>query len=136
MLRDDDTATIAREVVTDPPDDDPMSIEVAASAAVISRALFGWLQTKVDIRVSRKDGKNEFSFYGEERGIAGEATFHDAAGIATRCPGAGVMDELRQAAFGLQHVGHRIGHQPRDGRADQLAAPARSRTGRESESTS
>jgi len=63
VLRDDDTTAIAQEVVTDPPIDDQMSVEVAASTAVVLGALVGWLQTKVDIRVSRKDGKTEFSFH-------------------------------------------------------------------------
>ncbi|OKI24987.1 hypothetical protein A6A25_33920 [Saccharothrix sp. CB00851] len=63
VLRDEDTAGIAREVLADPPTDDQMSVEVAASTAVVLGALVGWLQTKVDIKVSRKDGKTEFSFH-------------------------------------------------------------------------
>jgi hypothetical protein len=61
-LLDPDTERPAAEIVTDPPSDDQMSVELAVAAAVVLGALIAWLQTKIDIRVSRKDGKSEFEF--------------------------------------------------------------------------
>jgi hypothetical protein len=61
-LTDPDTGGPAAEIVADPPADDQMSVELAIAAAVVLGALIAWLQTKVDIKVSRKDGKTEFEF--------------------------------------------------------------------------
>jgi hypothetical protein len=61
-LHDPDTAEPAGQIVADPPADEQMSVEAAVAAAVVLGALVAWLQTKVDIKVSRKDGKNEFEF--------------------------------------------------------------------------
>jgi hypothetical protein len=61
-LADPDTAAAAREILADPPQDDQLSVETAIAAAVVFGALVAWLQTKVDIKISRKDGKTEFEF--------------------------------------------------------------------------
>ncbi|MEU8816711.1 hypothetical protein [Actinoplanes sp. NPDC048796] len=61
-LRDPDTGAPAAEILADPPGDDQMSVELAVAAAVVLGALVAWLQTKIDIKVSRKDGKTEFEF--------------------------------------------------------------------------
>jgi hypothetical protein len=50
------------EILADPPADRQLSVAEAAGAAVVLGALVTWLQTKVDIHVSRKDGKTEFEF--------------------------------------------------------------------------
>ncbi|WP_433190002.1 hypothetical protein [Actinoallomurus sp. CA-150999] len=62
IAEDPDTAESAGAVLADPPADEQMSVETAATAAVVLGALVAWLQTKVDIRIIRKEGKSEFEF--------------------------------------------------------------------------
>ncbi|WP_054812931.1 hypothetical protein [Nocardia arizonensis] len=62
LLHDDDTASIAQAVLADPPADEQLSVDAAASAAVILGALTAWLQTKVHIKVRRQNGETEFEF--------------------------------------------------------------------------
>jgi hypothetical protein len=62
MMVDPDTASAAQEVVSDPPDDEQMSLELAITAAVVLAALIGWLQTKVRLRLKRTEGKTDFEF--------------------------------------------------------------------------
>ncbi|MFB9321265.1 hypothetical protein [Cryptosporangium minutisporangium] len=59
---DPDTARVADDVLSHPPGDDQMSLELAVAGAVVLGALIGWLQTKVHIRITRVDGKTEFEF--------------------------------------------------------------------------
>ena len=61
-LVDPDTAAVTRAILTDPPHDDQLGLEAAAASAVVLGAVVAWLQTKVDIRVTRKEGKSEFEF--------------------------------------------------------------------------
>src|SRR5688572_10520770 len=61
-LHDGDTAEATGRILADPPADEQLSVEAAVTAAVVLGALVAWLQTKVDIRVSRKDGRTEFEF--------------------------------------------------------------------------
>jgi len=62
LLDDDSTAELAGEYVDDPPDDDQMSIELAIGAAVVLGLLITWLQTKIDIKISREGGETSWSF--------------------------------------------------------------------------
>ncbi|GGJ59283.1 hypothetical protein [Streptomyces brasiliensis] len=62
IAEDPDTAATAGAVLADPPADEHMSVETAVTATVVLGALVGWLQTKVDIRIKRKEGKAEFEF--------------------------------------------------------------------------
>lgn len=62
IAEDPDTAKPAGSVLADPPADEQMSVETAVTAAVVLGALVAWLQTKVDIRIKRKEGKSEFDF--------------------------------------------------------------------------
>lgn len=56
------TAEQTRIILADPPADEQLSVELAASAAVLLGALVGWLQTKIDIKIDRKEGRTDFSF--------------------------------------------------------------------------
>jgi Effector Associated Constant Component 1 len=60
LVEDPDTAVQTRAVLSDPPADDQMALETAITGAVVLGALITWLQTKVDIKITRKDGKSEF----------------------------------------------------------------------------
>ncbi|GAA4097897.1 effector-associated constant component EACC1 [Actinomadura miaoliensis] len=62
LARDPDTAERTRAVLADPPADEQMSVETAITGAVVLGALVAWLQTKVDIKISRKDGRSQFEF--------------------------------------------------------------------------
>ncbi|PJM91453.1 hypothetical protein [Streptomyces sp. CB01373] len=62
IAADPDTAGPAGVVLADPPADEQMSVESAVTAAVVLGSLVAWLQTKVDIRIKRKEGKSEFEF--------------------------------------------------------------------------
>lgn len=62
-LDDSETAAVATPIVEDPPADDQLAVETAAAGIVVLAALISWLQTKVDIKVHRKDGKTEFLFH-------------------------------------------------------------------------
>jgi hypothetical protein len=50
------------ELTTDLPEDAQMSVELALAGAVILGAVITWLQTKVEITVTKKNGKSEFYF--------------------------------------------------------------------------
>ncbi|MFC8721048.1 hypothetical protein [Kitasatospora sp. NPDC057198] len=62
LLQDPDTSSRAAEVLSDPPADEQMSVEAALVGTVLLGALVAWLQTKVDIRIHRRDGHTEFDF--------------------------------------------------------------------------
>lgn len=62
LRHDPDTAEPVSRILADPPADAQLSVEAAATVAVVLGALITWLQTKVDIQVTRKDGKTEFEF--------------------------------------------------------------------------
>lgn len=62
MLEDPQTRTVIDPLLKDPPKDQQKSVEVAVSAAIILGGLIAWLQTKIDIQVTRSRGKTEFSF--------------------------------------------------------------------------
>ncbi|MFI8263777.1 MULTISPECIES: hypothetical protein [unclassified Streptomyces] len=62
IAEDPATAEPARAVLADPPADEQMSVESAVTAAVVLATMVAWLQTKVDIRIKRKEGKSEFEF--------------------------------------------------------------------------
>ncbi|MFC6083690.1 hypothetical protein [Sphaerisporangium aureirubrum] len=56
------TGCVTDSVLADPPSDTRLGTELAAPAIVVLAAVVVWLQTKVDIRIKRKDGKTEFEF--------------------------------------------------------------------------
>lgn len=86
LLRDETTHAKAEEMVAKPPVDEQMSVELAVAGAVIIGTLVSWLQTKVNLKVSKKDGQTAFEF---------EMT-KDAAGTeAIRKPARSVMTLLR-----------------------------------------
>lgn len=62
LVQDPDTAPQVKKILSDPPSDEQMSVETAVNAAVVLGALIAWLQTKVDIKITRKQGKSEFEF--------------------------------------------------------------------------
>ncbi|WP_128430552.1 hypothetical protein [Streptomyces cyaneus] len=63
VLEDADTAPVAAPIAADPPVDDQLAVETAVTGIVVLAALVSWLQTKVEIKVHRKDGKTEFLFH-------------------------------------------------------------------------
>lgn len=62
LSSDPDTSDAAAAVLADPPSDEQLSVDSAVTAAVVLGALVTWLQTKIDIRIERKDGRSEFEF--------------------------------------------------------------------------
>jgi hypothetical protein len=62
LATDPDTAARTRAVIADAPTDEQLSVEAAALAAVVLATTVSWLQTKVDIRIHRHDGRTDFDF--------------------------------------------------------------------------
>lgn len=63
MADDPVTADLASGLLREPPRDEQMAIEEAAISAVVLGAVIAWLQTRVDIEVSRRDGRTTWSFH-------------------------------------------------------------------------
>jgi hypothetical protein len=59
---DPETKEAVSEVVSNPPVDSQKSVELAVAGAVILGSLIAWLQTSVEIKMQRKEGKLDFSF--------------------------------------------------------------------------
>jgi hypothetical protein len=53
---------VAEPVLADPPADTRLRAELVEPSLVAMAGLVTWLQTKVDVRVKRKEGKTEFEF--------------------------------------------------------------------------
>jgi hypothetical protein len=53
---------VAEPVLADPPADTRLGAELVEPSLVAMAGLVTWLQTKVDVRVKRKEGKTEFEF--------------------------------------------------------------------------
>lgn len=53
----------ARDLIAEPPEDLQRSIAAAAAAAVVVGALISWLQTEVDIEVTREGSQTNFRFH-------------------------------------------------------------------------
>ena len=47
-----------------------MSVELAISSAIVLGALISWLQTKLQLKVSRKEGKTDFEFELKKQGAS------------------------------------------------------------------
>ena len=63
MVLDDEIVSIkVKELINNPPRDSQMSVEMAIAGAVILGSIITWLQTKINIKVTRKEGKTEFHF--------------------------------------------------------------------------
>ncbi|WP_378739046.1 hypothetical protein [Nocardia brasiliensis] len=62
VARDAATRKIAEPILADPPTDTRLGAELAVPALAVAAGVVGWLQTKVDLRIKRKDGKTEFEF--------------------------------------------------------------------------
>ncbi|MFE5860237.1 hypothetical protein ACFQ77_06720 [Streptomyces virginiae] len=62
LARDPETRAVAEPVLADPPADTRLGAELVGPSLVTMAALVTWLQTKVDVRIKRKDGKTEFEF--------------------------------------------------------------------------
>lgn len=62
MLEERLTRAVVEPIVEHPPADQQKSVELASAGAIILGGLIAWLQTKIDIQVTRADGKTEFSF--------------------------------------------------------------------------
>lgn len=61
LANDDETAPVVREALDELPEETQMFVD-PITAAVVLGALVAFLQTKVDFKISRKDGKTEFEF--------------------------------------------------------------------------
>ena len=61
LANDDETTPVVREALDELPEETQMFVD-PITAAVVLGALVAFLQTKVDLKISRKDGKTEFEF--------------------------------------------------------------------------
>jgi hypothetical protein len=61
LVNDDETALVVWEALDELPEETQMSVD-PITAAVVLGALVAFLQTKVNFKISRKDGKVEFEF--------------------------------------------------------------------------
>ncbi|MBV6701900.1 hypothetical protein KV557_33165 [Kitasatospora aureofaciens] len=82
-LADPDTAPFAEPIAADPPADDQLAVEAAVTGLVLLAALVSWLQTKVDIKIHRKDGRTEFLFH-LRKAAADPDTLRSVTRTATR----------------------------------------------------
>jgi hypothetical protein len=78
MLQDSETRAVVEPLISQPPDDEQRSVELALAGAVILGGLVTWLQTKVEIDVERKSGKTNFRFH-MKKGTAGDSLIHNLA---------------------------------------------------------
>jgi hypothetical protein len=62
LLNDPAIAAKVLTLVENEPADSQLSVELAASGAIVLGMLITWLQTKVDLKVRRKDGNVDFEF--------------------------------------------------------------------------
>ncbi|HLG64181.1 MAG TPA: hypothetical protein VKY19_19710 [Ktedonosporobacter sp.] len=62
LLNDEVAKPKAEELLTNPPEEEQMSVALALGGAIILGTLITWLQTKIKLKVSRKDGKTDFEF--------------------------------------------------------------------------
>ncbi|MCX5327873.1 MULTISPECIES: hypothetical protein [unclassified Streptomyces] len=62
LARDPATRAVAEPVLADPPADTRLGAELVVPSLATMAGLVTWLQTKVDVRIKRKDGKTEFEF--------------------------------------------------------------------------
>jgi hypothetical protein len=70
LLDDPATAPKVCALLAEPPRDSQMSVELALSSAIVLGVLISWLQTKVQLKVSRKDGKTDFEFNLNKQGAS------------------------------------------------------------------
>jgi hypothetical protein len=56
------TQTVVEDALAQPPSDTQKSVELAMAGAVVLGALITWLQTVVEIKIARKEGKLDFEF--------------------------------------------------------------------------
>ena len=82
-VEDPDVGDIASEIVAEPPTDEQLAVETAVTGVVVLAALITWLQTKVDIRIRRKEGKTDFDFH-LTKGASSERTVQSVAQVVTR----------------------------------------------------
>lgn len=73
LLGDQDTRATAEATLADPPADEQLSVETAVTTVVVLAAAISWLQTKVDIKIHRKNGKIEASFTLQKNAAAGNS---------------------------------------------------------------
>src|SRR5262249_49430166 len=62
LLHDDAAGPLVQALVDDPPTESQMSVELAVAGTIIVGVLITWLQTKIDVRVVRKEGRTDFEF--------------------------------------------------------------------------
>lgn len=82
-LDDSESAAVVVPIIEDPPADDQLAVETAAAGLVVLGALIAWLQTKVDIKIHRKDGKTEFLFH-LRKAAADPQTIQDLSNAAAQ----------------------------------------------------
>ncbi|MFF4753265.1 hypothetical protein ACWD5R_26730 [Streptomyces sp. NPDC002514] len=62
LVEDPATRDAAGPVLADPPSDTRLGADLVGPALAAVAGTVAWLQTKVDVRIKRKDGKTEFEF--------------------------------------------------------------------------
>ncbi|MFJ5927691.1 hypothetical protein ACIQF6_34355 [Kitasatospora sp. NPDC092948] len=81
-------ADTAADLLADPPADSRLGGELALTGVVVLAAVVAWLQTKVDIRFKRIDGRTEFEFRLLKQATDG-TTLRTLAAAVARLLGAG-----------------------------------------------
>lgn len=77
------------ELLAEPPRDEQMSVEAVLASSSVFALLIAWLQTKVKLRIHRKDGKTEVDFTISKQAADGQVlraiatTFRSILGIPT-----------------------------------------------------
>ncbi|HZO71411.1 MAG TPA: hypothetical protein VFB60_04360 [Ktedonobacteraceae bacterium] len=62
LLNDELAKPKAEELLANPPEEEQMSVVLALAGAIILGTLITWLQTKIKLKVNRKDGKTDIEF--------------------------------------------------------------------------
>jgi hypothetical protein len=108
---DDAMRSSVRDLLADPPRDEQMSVEAAVTSAVVLAFLVSWLQTKVELRISRRDHKTEVDFSVSKEAADGQTLRMLASAVRT--------------ILGFPAVPHQVlpGKAPTDEESDKGAAP-------------
>jgi hypothetical protein len=67
LAKDEELRPRIDELIDHPPQDEQMSVEAAIAGAVVLGMVVSWIQTKVKIHYSHKNGKAQFEFDLEKR---------------------------------------------------------------------
>lgn len=83
LEQDPDTAGTVAEILADPPTGDQLGIETAAADLVVIASIISWLQTKIQIKVTRSNNRWEFEFQLEKQPVP-KSVLRQLADVITR----------------------------------------------------